>query len=54
MGKGICGVRLKNSRGRTPPVLLELGAPIARWELDQITVAIECAAARRSYTHAHN
>lgn len=48
MGKGICGVRLKESRGRTPPVLLELGARIARWELEQITAAVECAAARRS------
>lgn len=44
--KGICGVRLKGSRGRTPPGLE--GARIARWNTDEIVAAIECAAARRS------
>lgn len=46
--KGICGVRLKGSRGRTPPLLREIGAPIARWNVSEIVAAIECAAARRS------
>jgi len=46
--KGICGVRLKSSRGRTPEILREIGAPIAKWDLSQIVAAIECAAARRS------
>jgi hypothetical protein len=45
--KGICGVRLKGSRGRTPPGLD--GAWIVSWgDVDQITAAIECAAAKRS------
>jgi hypothetical protein len=48
LGKGICGVRLKGSRGRTPPLLAEIGAPVAQWEMPQIIAAIECAAARRS------
>ena len=48
LGKGLCGVRLKESRGRTPPMLAEVGAAIARWSLNQIVAAIECAAARRS------
>lgn len=47
-GKGICGVRLKESRGRTPPILREIGAPVASWDIEQIVAAIECAAARRS------
>ncbi|MGE4130256.1 MAG: TIR domain-containing protein [Bdellovibrionales bacterium] len=42
----VCGVRLKESRGRTPPVLKEIGAPIAGWEPAQITSAIEQAIAR--------
>lgn len=46
--KGICGLRLKGSRGRTPPLLREIGAPIARWNVSDIVAAIECAAARRS------
>ena len=46
MRKGICGVRLKGSRGRTPPGLT--GAPVARWDISEILTAIECAAARRS------
>jgi hypothetical protein len=48
LGKGICGVRLKESRGRTPPVLAEAEAPIAKWDMEAIIAAIECAAARRS------
>lgn len=48
LGKGLCGVRLKGSRGRTPQVLLDTSAPVARWEMNAIVAAIECAAARRS------
>ena len=47
LGKGVCGVRLKGSRGRTPPVLAEIGAQVAQWDLPAIIAAIECAAARR-------
>ena len=48
LGKGICGIRLKGSRGRTPELLTDIKAPIATWGAvqDFITV-IECAAARR-------
>jgi hypothetical protein len=46
--KGVCGVRLKGSFGRTPPELLERGAPVAPWDMDRIVSVIECAAARRS------
>ena len=46
--KGLCGVRLKGSRGRVPQILSKLGAPIAQWDLSQVRAAIECAAARRS------
>jgi hypothetical protein len=48
MGKGICGVRLKESRGRVPALLREIDAPVAKWNLDEIVAAIECAAAKRS------
>lgn len=48
MRKGVCGVRLKGSRGQIPRALTESGAPVAQWELPQIIAAIECAAARRS------
>lgn len=48
LGKGVCGVRLKGSRGRTPPALLSNKAPVARWDLQEIIGVIECAAARRS------
>jgi hypothetical protein len=49
MRKGICGVRLKGSYGRTPPLLKEIGAPIAKWgDVHEIIAVIECAAARRS------
>src|SRR3954468_23974811 len=30
-GKGLCGVRLKGSHGRTPPALSRRGCPIAGW-----------------------
>jgi hypothetical protein len=46
MRKGICGVRLKGSHGRTPPGLN--GEPIAPWDTTKIVSVIECAAARRS------
>ena len=46
--KGVCGVRLKGSHGRTPSVLEELGAPVASWDLEDIIRVIECSAARRS------
>ncbi len=47
LGKGLCGVRLKDSQGRTPQVLRAVGAPVADWDMGQIVAAIECAAARR-------
>jgi hypothetical protein len=46
--KGICGVRLKGSHGRTPQLLKDVGAPIARWDVRDIVSTIECAAASRS------
>jgi len=46
--KGLCGVRLRESRGRTPPLLSELRAPVARWDLGEICAVIERAAATRS------
>jgi antiphage defense system Thoeris ThsB-like protein len=48
LGKGVCGVRLKGSRGRTPPALASNKARVARWNLQEIVAAIECAAAKRS------
>lgn len=48
LNKGVCGIRLKGSRGRTPPVLVEVGARVAAWDTPSIIAAIECAAARRS------
>jgi len=48
LGKGLCGVRLKESHGRTPPALRAVNAPVAEWDMGQIVAAIECAAARRS------
>jgi hypothetical protein len=48
MGKGVCGVRLKGSRGRAPEILRRIGAPVASWDIDEIISTIECAAARRS------
>lgn len=46
--KGICGVRINNSYGKFPPLLREIGAPLAPWNTGAIIAAIECAAARRS------
>lgn len=47
--KGICGVKLKGSYGRTPGLLKEIDAPIVQWgDVQDIVAAIECAAARRS------
>jgi hypothetical protein len=48
LGKGICGIRLKDSRGRAPQLLRDIGAPIAPWgDVQNLIAAIECAAARR-------
>ena len=46
--RGICGIRLKGSTGRAPPLLRELGAMVAPWDVGGMTAAIECAAALRS------
>ena len=46
--RGVCGVKLKGSRPQIPPILREIGVPIAHWEPQAIIAAIECAAARRS------
>jgi hypothetical protein len=46
--KGLCGVRLKDSHGRTPPLLREVGAPVAAWDVQEIVSVIEKAAARRT------
>jgi hypothetical protein len=46
--KGICGIRLKDSRGKRPPFLVEIKAPVASWDTDEMVAVIECAAARRS------
>ena len=49
LGKGICGVRLKDSRGRMPPLLRDICAPVApTMEVEEVIKVIECAAARRS------
>jgi hypothetical protein len=48
LGKGICGIRLRDSRGRTPQLLNDIDAPIARWgDVENLIAVIECAAARR-------
>ncbi len=47
LGKGVCGIRLKGSHGRTPPELVAKDAPVARWDMREIIAVIECAAARR-------
>jgi hypothetical protein len=48
MGKGICGVRLKNSHGHVPPLLYEINAPISStMAVEDVIKVIECAAARR-------
>ncbi len=31
LSKGLCGVRMRETYGRTPEVLRRLGAPIAEW-----------------------
>ena len=41
--KGICGVRLKGSFGRTPDALTRRDAPIAKWDMPDIIATIECA-----------
>jgi hypothetical protein len=46
--KGICGIRLKGSRGRAPDIIKKYGFPVAQWNLPNMVAAIECAAARRS------
>ena len=48
LDKGLCGVRLKGSQGHTPRALLDINAPVARWDVEEIVRTIECAAARRS------
>jgi hypothetical protein len=49
LGKGICGVRLKNSRGRAPQLLRDMDAPVTQWgDVQDLIRVIECAAARRS------
>jgi hypothetical protein len=45
---GICAVRLKGSRGRTPEIIREMGVKVAPWSVPFITAAIEQAAALRS------
>lgn len=48
LGKGICGIRLKHAHGRTPQLLSDIHAPIARWgDVRDLIAVIECAAARR-------
>lgn len=46
--KGICAVRLKNSRGPLPPVLRELNVKARKWGLGSLVAAVEQAAANRS------
>jgi hypothetical protein len=48
LGRGVCGVRLKGSRGQAPDLLRQLGAPVADWDQNEIVAVIECAAATRS------
>lgn len=49
LGKGICGIRLKDSRGQAPQLLRDINAPVARWgNVEDYIAVIECAAARRS------
>lgn len=48
LGKGICGIRLKQSHGRAPQLLNEIDAPVAHWgNVQDLIAVIECAAARR-------
>jgi hypothetical protein len=46
--RGVCGIRLKGSRGRTPEILRDTGVRIAPWSVPFMTAAIEQAAAVRS------
>lgn len=46
--KGICGVRLKGSRGRVPDAINEVGAPVWSWGVSELVAAVEQAAAQRS------
>lgn len=46
--KGICPIRLPNSRAQVPPALLEYGVPVWPWGVAELVAAIEQAAARRS------
>lgn len=48
MRKGICGVRLKGSRGRVPDALRNVGARVWRWGVAELVAAVEQAAAARS------
>lgn len=48
MRKGICGVKLKGSRGRIPAALSDVDAPVWKWGVDELVSAVEQAAARRS------
>ena len=46
--RGICAIRLRGTRGRSPPALLAAGIQVAPWGVSEIVAAIEQAAARRS------
>lgn len=48
LGRGICGVKLKGSRGRVPPALSDVAANVVHWSVPVIVAAIEQSAARRS------
>ena len=48
LGKGICAVKLRGTRGRIPPALRDVDAVVWPWGVPQIIAAIEQAAARRS------
>jgi Thoeris protein ThsB, TIR-like domain len=49
LGRGICGIRLKDSRGQAPRLFRDISAPVARWgKIEDYIAVIECAAARRS------
>jgi hypothetical protein len=48
LGKGVCGVGFKGSRGRAPDLLWQIGAPIVGWDQREIVAAIEGAAGRRN------
>lgn len=45
--KGICGLRSRDSRERVPPLLGEVGAPVApNMTAEEVIKAIECAAVK--------